>query len=199
MYLLAFHCFLRIGEFTASKDKNCHLLSVQSVCFVIIKSNCPIRFELTMESFKHSKGLSHILYVECNKEDCTVCPVQALWTYFQVRKPSSGPLFTFMNRTPVSRKYFSDQLCLSLNRCGLDSNQNKGHSFRIGATTTAFTPLRKGYWSRKLKQLVDCHLMPLKSTFEFLFCRNQFNDHGDKSIWSEFKITILSCGMFATF
>lgn len=37
MYLLAFHCFLRIGEFTASKDKNCHLLSVQSVC--LLKSN----------------------------------------------------------------------------------------------------------------------------------------------------------------
>lgn len=31
MYLLAFHCFLMIGEFTAPIDKNCHLLSVQSV------------------------------------------------------------------------------------------------------------------------------------------------------------------------
>lgn len=31
MYLLAFHYFLMIGEFTAPIDKNCHLLSVQSV------------------------------------------------------------------------------------------------------------------------------------------------------------------------
>lgn len=60
MYLLTRHCFLSIGEFTASKDKNCHLLSVQSMCFVKIESNCPIGFELTMESFKHSKG-NHIL------------------------------------------------------------------------------------------------------------------------------------------
>lgn len=136
------------------------------------------------------------MYVEGNKEDYTVCPVQALWTYFQVRKPSSGPLFTFMNWTPVSRKYFSDQLCLSLNWCGLDSKQYKGHSFRL---VRLRLPLQKGYRSRKLKQWVDGHLMPLKSTFEFLFCRNQFNDHGDKSIWSEFKITIPSCGMFVTF
>lgn len=100
------------------------------------------------------------MYVEGNKEDYTVCPVQALWTYFQVRKPSSGPLFTFMNWTPVSRKYFSDQLCLSLNWCGLDSKQYKGHSFRL---VRLRLPLQKGYRSRKLKQWVDGHLMPLKS------------------------------------
>lgn len=92
-----------------------------------------------MESFKHSKGQPHVLYVEGNKEDYTVCPVQALWTYFQVRKPSSGPLFTFMSGTSVSRKYFLEQLCLSLNWCGLDSKQYKGLSFRIGAAITAFT------------------------------------------------------------
>lgn len=109
------------------------------MCFVKIKSNCQIGFALTMESFKHSKGQPHVLYVEGNKEDYTVCPVQALWTYFQVRKPSSGPLFTFMSGTSVSRKYFLEQLCLSLNWCGLDSKQYKGLSFRIGAAITAFT------------------------------------------------------------
>lgn len=66
------------------------------------------------------------------------------------QEPSSGPLFTFMNGTPVSRKYFSDQLCLSLNWCGLDSKQYKGHSFRIGAATTAFT---KGISEQKIKAM----------------------------------------------
>lgn len=52
MYLLAFYCFLRIGEFTASKDRNCHLLTEQSVHFSKDISDCSIGFELTMKHFK---------------------------------------------------------------------------------------------------------------------------------------------------
>jgi hypothetical protein len=149
MYLLAFHCFLRIGEFTSSQGGHAHLLTVQCVHFVKDKSNFPIGFELTMKTFKHSKGQPVTLYVERNA-DKTLCPVQALWTFFQVRKPTSGPLFTFMDGSPVSRNYFTEQLRLSLIWCGLDSTRNKGHSFRIGAATTAFS---NGISEQKIKAM----------------------------------------------
>lgn len=151
MYLLAFYCFLRIGEFTASKDRNCHLLTVQSLQFSKNISDYSIGFELTMKHFK--KGQSYTLYVESNVKDNTICPVQALWTYFQVRKPTSGPFFTFMDGSPVSWKYFTDQLCLSFNWCSLDCNRYKGRSFRIGAATTAFS---KGVPDQKIEAKGRC-------------------------------------------
>jgi len=137
MYLLAFHCFLRIGEFTQSKGKNDHTLQVQSIKFDH-KTSGSSSFELTMNSFKHSTGKPHILYVESNKKDPEMCPVKALWHYFQVRKPTSGPLFSFMDGSAVSRAFFTEQLNLSLIWCGLDIKLYKGHSFRIGAASTAF-------------------------------------------------------------
>ena len=42
-----------------------------------------------------------------------------------------------MDGTPISRKYFTQQLNISLIGCGLDTKLYKGHSFRIGAATTA--------------------------------------------------------------
>lgn len=92
------YVFIGVLLFLGSKNlqlqKTKMVIIISTICvFCQIKSDCPIGFELTMESFKHSKGQSQTLYVERNKEDYTVCPVQALWTYFQVRKPSSGPLF----------------------------------------------------------------------------------------------------------
>lgn len=141
MFLLAFHCFLRIGEFTYSNlsSNNSHLLQTGAIHFLFNDSSkIPFAFEVHMESYKHSKGRSHNMCIQSNKTHCSICPVMSLWSYFQVRKPVSGPLFTFLDGTPVSRKYFTDQLKLSLVWCGLDPNKYKSHSFRIGAATTAF-------------------------------------------------------------
>lgn len=65
-------------------------------------------FESPIKTFKHSKGQSYTLYAEGNLEANIICPVKALWAYFQVRKPPSGPHFT----------YVTDQSWLSLNWCG---------------------------------------------------------------------------------
>lgn len=61
MFLLAFHCFLRIGECTASKDKNCHLLTVQSVQCSNNISDCPIGCQFTMKTFKKKRKENLIL------------------------------------------------------------------------------------------------------------------------------------------
>jgi hypothetical protein len=42
-----------------------------------------------------------------------------------------------MDGTPVTRQFFNQQLTYSLKWAGLHNDRYKGHSFRIGAATTA--------------------------------------------------------------
>lgn len=44
-------------------------------------------FESPIKTFKHSKGQSYTFYAEGNLKANIICPVKALWAYFQVRKP----------------------------------------------------------------------------------------------------------------
>jgi len=57
--------------------------------------------------------------------------------YVAVRGNSPGPLFMFPGGAPVSKSFFSVQLKNALTWAGLPHESYKGHSFRIGAATTA--------------------------------------------------------------
>ena len=68
-----------------------------------------------------------------------MCPVMALWEYWQLRKHIDlhAPLFSFMDDSILSCQFFAYQLKLSLKWAGLSKQNYKSHSFRIGAATTA--------------------------------------------------------------
>ena len=93
--------------------------------------------QVTFRHYKHSQGKQPTLYIQCCKHKIDQCPVLALSAYFALRKPDSGALFTFMDGSPLSRGFFSQQLNLSLIWAGCQSKYYKGHSFRIGAATSA--------------------------------------------------------------
>ena len=132
MYLLAFSAFLRVGEFTLSRQKTNHVIKYQNVKFVCRNGNVAIH--LSMDSYKHS--LTPVtLCIVAQKSD--LCPVQAMRAYLKLRGTCLGPLFIFQDNTPVSTSYFTSQLKLSVSWAGLDHNRYKGHSFRIGAATVA--------------------------------------------------------------
>ena len=57
--------------------------------------------------------------------------------YLRVRGSSPGPLFIFADHTSISVSYFARQLAVCLTHCGHDTTMYTGHSFRIGAATTA--------------------------------------------------------------
>ena len=137
MYLLAFHAFLRVGEFTCSKaGKNGHMLLVEDVQFKYSSSNLT---GVTFKSYKHSKGKSQTLFIACCSHECDQYPVHALHAYFCLRKPVQGPIFTFMDGSPISRAYFTKQLNLSLASAGCSTTRYKGHCFRKGAATSALS------------------------------------------------------------
>jgi hypothetical protein len=145
MYLVAFHAFLRIGEITVSNKNSENNLSITDVKFIY--SNSKLQgFELYMTTYKHYHGAAKVLFIKQNGS--LICPVSALNEYLQLRKASNGPLFGFMDGSPVSRLFFSTQLRLSLNWAGLDPTKYKGHSFRIGAASTA---AQQGFSEEKIK------------------------------------------------
>ena len=49
----------------------------------------------------------------------------------------TGPLFIFKDGTFLTRDRFVDEVRKALTAVGMDSSQLNGHSFRIGAATTA--------------------------------------------------------------
>ena len=63
---------------------------------------------------------------------CQTAPI--LWSPFTIY-PSSLP--KVMDDSPISRHFFTHQLRTALAFCNLDLNKYQGHSFRIGAATTA--------------------------------------------------------------
>ena len=66
-----------------------------------------------------------------------ICPVSALLDYLGKRGGALGPLFLLENGTPLRRRYFVSQIQSPLSSAGIHGSSFNGHSFRIGAATTA--------------------------------------------------------------
>ena len=67
----------------------------------------------------------------------TLCPVAAIAAYLAVRGSESGPFFKFLDGRPMSREVFVAKVRGALEQAGLKPEKFAGHSFRIGAVTTA--------------------------------------------------------------
>ena len=66
-----------------------------------------------------------------------ICPVAAMLTYLTTTGVDHGPLFTLPNRVPLAKSRFTKQVQATLTQAGIEASHYKGHSFRIGAATTA--------------------------------------------------------------
>ena len=134
---VGFFGFLRAGEFTVqsvgSYDPEVHLnltdLAVDShsqpsmVC-IRIKQSKTDPFRQGVDVFLGSTG-------------GVTCPVRAIIKYIGNRNPRPGPLFIRTEGTPLTRGYLVASVQQALSQTGLNVSQYNGHSFRIGAATTA--------------------------------------------------------------
>ena len=66
-----------------------------------------------------------------------LCPASALLDYVRIRGSSPGPLFIFADGRLLMRQRFVVRVREGLQKAGVDHSQYCGHSFRIGAATTA--------------------------------------------------------------
>ena len=66
-----------------------------------------------------------------------LCPVAAVSAYMAIRGGAAGPFFVFPDGTPLTKAKFVDITRQALSELGLPWDQFAGHSYRIGAATTA--------------------------------------------------------------
>ena len=79
------------------------------------------------------KGVQLVL----GRTNDNLCPVTALLTYLSYRGNSSGPLFRWGNQKPLSKSKFVDHVRQALLAANIPAHLYTGHSFHIGAATTA--------------------------------------------------------------
>ncbi|XP_061175615.1 uncharacterized protein LOC133184543 [Saccostrea echinata] len=134
---LAFFAFLRCGEFTVNDINQDNLLCVEDV---IMDRNYKA-YTITLKRSKTDpfrKGIQICLF----QSDQTVCPVKSMLKYLNLRRKwyncvMSSALFTDESGNPLSRHFFITKLKQILKLLGLDDENFNGHSFRIGAATSA--------------------------------------------------------------
>ena len=134
---LCFFSFFRLGELlspTNTKyDASSHL-SFEDVAVDSHSSPSLVKIHLkTSKTDQERKGAD--VYV--GKTGDILCPVSALLTYLAAKGALPGPLFQLQDRTPLTKDYFIQKFRAALTNIGLEASQYAGHSFRIGAATTA--------------------------------------------------------------
>ncbi len=134
---LGFFGFLRSGEFTVptsnSYDSRRHL----SVADIAVDSHSnPTMVAVRLRVSKTDQfGTGVTIYL--GRTSGPICPVTAILQYLAARPPGNGPLFITDQATPLTKAWFICKVKEALGQAGIDSSSYKGHSFRIGAATTA--------------------------------------------------------------
>ena len=136
---LAFFAFLRCGEFTiptgSSFDATRHL-SIGDIFFYPNRIH-PISMTVRLKYSKtdpFGRGQVITLY----STGSFTCPVMTMQRYLSSRSwLMDQPLFITREGKPLTRNYFICLLRDALSKLGFASKFYSGHSFRIGAATTA--------------------------------------------------------------
>lgn len=129
--------FLRSGEVTVPSlkdyDPEAHL-SEGDVALDNLMNPSVVRLHIkASKTDPFRKGV----FVFLGSTSTELCPVTAVSAYLAVRGRESGPFFRFVSGVPLSREYLVRRVREALRSKGIDDTKYAGHSFRIGAATTA--------------------------------------------------------------
>ena len=134
MMVLAFKAYLRVGEMVprASRaEQGCLFLRDVAVNGDVIT--------VSFRQFKHScsQGPQSLQVNGQCIGGTSIYPATFLREFLHVRGPRQAILFAYADGSPMLRREFDAILKRLLEFCGLSTKVFKGHSFRIGAATSA--------------------------------------------------------------
>ncbi len=133
----AFFGFFRLGELLPVSQASISLstsLMWGDIAVDSLKNPTMVRVHLKRSKCdQFGKGADIIL----GKTGLSLCPVTAILKYVEIRGQSPGPFFRHSESQPVTKAWFVERIRDVLSAIGLPSQQYAGHSFRIGAATTA--------------------------------------------------------------
>jgi hypothetical protein len=133
MFLLAFHAFLRVGEFT-TRSASSHAETLQRSDISFPGTSGVL---VTLHYFKGNTSRTPFQILIPPSSVSSHCPVTAIRLFTIARGAAPGPLFVHSDGSPVLRAQFSVHLARSLDALGLSQANLRPHSFRIGAATSA--------------------------------------------------------------
>ena len=134
---VAFFGFFRLGEllFPSRDAFNPHLhLAWEDVAVDDARNPRMVRCHLKQSKTDQlGRGVDVVL----GKTGLDLCPVAAVLGYIASRGDQPGPFFLTTAKTPLSKSEFIGEFRAVLGRIGLPAEDYAGHSFRIGAATSA--------------------------------------------------------------
>ena len=149
-FLLAFYCFLRSGEVCVAvgEDFDEHRdLTPQDIAIDNVSNPQMLKVHIKCSKTDPFRAGTDI-FIARTKDD--LCPVAAMLAWLVKRGRTPGPLFRFQSGHPLSRSIFVRSFKQALASANIDPNGFTGHSFRIGAATSA---ANKGMTDTQIKQL----------------------------------------------
>ena len=134
---LCFFGFFRSGEITVPSQAA--FTSSQHLAWgdiAVDNRSCPTLLKVHLKRSKCDQlGKGVDVFIGCT--DDLLCPVAAVLAYMANRGATDGPFFIRTNGTPLTKPYFVAKVREALMAAGLPYQHFAGHSFRIGAATTA--------------------------------------------------------------
>ena len=134
---LSFFGFFRAGEITVPSQsvlQQSKHLGWGDVCVDSIFSPSLLRVHLKVSKCDQF-GSGADIYI--GKTSDEICPVAACLSYMQLRGHQAGPFFCFRKNIPLTKGTFVAHVRKALTQAGLDASLYSGHSFCIGAATSA--------------------------------------------------------------
>lgn len=134
---MCFFGFLRSGEVTVPSmvryDAEAHL----SEGDVRLDAASPPQYVQVQIKASKTDPFRRGVTVYLGRTSNDLCPVSAIAAYLVVRGRERGPFFMLASGTPLSREILVRRVRSALEAAGVDASRYAGHSFRIGAATTA--------------------------------------------------------------
>ena len=134
---MCFFGFLRSGEIVVPADSaydGAIHLSAGNVH--VDNTTDPQYLEVRIKASK-TDPFRHGVSIYLGRSHADLCPVSAVLAYMVLRGTSPGPFFTFADGRYLTRDRFVSSVRAALRRQGVDDTRYSGHSFHIGAATTA--------------------------------------------------------------
>lgn len=134
---LAFFGFLRISELTCDSNFNPERhLTITDLVFMPKSSP---KYMLVRLKVSRTDPFRQGQTIVIGRTNSNLCPISAMLAYLESRTPfpTTGPLFSYESGSFLTREKLTSETRLLLSKGGLNSSEFAGHSFRIGAATTA--------------------------------------------------------------
>ena len=132
---LGFFAFLRAGEFTSTGQQDMTIALTPEDVSVDNRASPTFLRIFLRKSKTDPFGNGIALFVGRTYQP--ICPVTAVLAFLAQRPQTQGPLFVHADGSPLTRSQLIQKVRRALRRLGLEVHNYSGHSFRIGAATTA--------------------------------------------------------------